>query len=63
MSTSYGTVTRGRRWARYREVAKILYEERVFGILRASDLARHAPADLSDEQIAEVEAKDPKKLP
>lgn len=60
METTYGTVTRGRRWARYREVAKILYEERVYSALRASDLARHAPADLTDEQI---EKEDPKKLP
>jgi ubiquinone biosynthesis protein len=64
MSSRHNTVSRGRRWARYREIATVLYEEHVFHILRASGLDEDAPCELTDEKIEELEAAHSgKKLP
>ncbi|MBM3148079.1 MAG: SMI1/KNR4 family protein, partial [Actinobacteria bacterium] len=63
MGHRHGSVSRGRRWARYREVARILYEEHVFGVLLASGMADDAPVELSDEKIEELEAQNGRKLP
>lgn len=63
MGHRHGSVSRGRRWARYREVAKVLYEEHVFGVLLASGMADDAPVELSDEKIEELEAQNGRKLP
>lgn len=63
MGHRHGSVSRGRRWARYREVAKVLYEEHVFSLLHASGMADDAPVELSDEKIEELEAQSGHKLP
>jgi ubiquinone biosynthesis protein len=63
MANRHSTVSRGRRWARYREIAKVLYEERVFKVLREGGMADEAPVELTDEKIEELEAQDTKKLP
>ena len=41
-----------RRRARYREIAKVLWEERVFNLLRGSGLEEHAPEDAAIEEQA-----------
>jgi ubiquinone biosynthesis protein len=63
MAATHAVISKGRRWARYREIAKVLYEERVLNLLKDSGLAEHAPVDLSEERIAELEKSDVKKLP
>lgn len=41
------TTRRGRRWHRYREIAHILWEERVFSLAHGSELEPHAPGPLT----------------
>jgi ubiquinone biosynthesis protein len=63
MAVDHAPVGRARRAARYREIVGILWEERVLNLLKDSGLAEHAPAELTDERIAELEATDVGKLP
>jgi ubiquinone biosynthesis protein len=63
MSRRHSSVSRSRRWTRYREVAKVLYEEHVFSVLHASGMADDAPIELTDEKIEELEAQSGRKLP
>jgi ubiquinone biosynthesis protein len=38
---------RGRRWHRYREIAHVLWEERVFSLSRGSEIESHAPGPIT----------------
>jgi len=48
----------GRRRARYREIAKVLWEERVFNVLRGSGLEEHVPEGAQLEGEESVPEKD-----
>lgn len=52
---------RGRRWHRYREIAQVLWEERVFSLLRGSELEQHAPGPVEEDDAlrSAVEGHDP----
>jgi ubiquinone biosynthesis protein len=63
MAVTQATVGRARRAARYREIAGVLWEERVLNLLKDSGLGEHSEVELSDERIAELEATDVKQLP
>lgn len=47
-----------RRRARYREIAKVLWEERVFNILRGTGLEEHVPEGVNLEEEPDVKEKD-----
>ena len=55
MSRDTAAPSRGaQRRARYREIAKVLWEERVLNLMRGSDLEEHAPSPVDDDGHAEA---------
>jgi ubiquinone biosynthesis protein len=61
MAESQGQRTRSReaqRRARYREIAKVVWEERLFEVFRGTGLEEHLPANIADEGRPAVKEAD-----
>jgi len=43
---------RSRRWHRYREIARVLWDERLFTVIRGSELEEHAPGPVAEQPAA-----------